>query len=162
DLQPLAAYLEQAEFKTASTTQTTRIVSDGRTQITLHGGLLGPGFEADDRTLLDRAVPFRALGPSMYRLTAEDALLASILDQARVGYSVPYITFVDLRELLLGAPSTQGAYSHPLDAQAVRERAARWRVERALYTSTRIVADLFPETRGIADSLIPRLRPATR
>src|SRR5262249_19181477 len=70
DLHPLAAYLEQAEFKTVSTTQSTRVVSDGRTQITLRGGLLGAGFEAEDRALLGRAVPFRSLGPSMYRLTA--------------------------------------------------------------------------------------------
>jgi hypothetical protein len=102
------------------------------------------------------------LGPSLYRLTAADAVLATVLAQAHDGYSVPYVGFVDLRELLLGAPATEGAYSQPLDIGVVRERAAQWRIERALYTSLRIVAELVPETRVIADSLVPNLRPATR
>ena len=162
DLAPLAAFLADAEFKPVSATATRRILSDGRTQITLHGGLLGPGFEVEERSILERAMPFRALGPSMYRLASEDALLSVVLGQAQMGYSVPHIEFVDLRELLLGASSTQGVYSHPLDAELVRERAARWRIGRALYTSARIVAGLFPETWGIVEHLTPDLRPATR
>jgi len=162
DVTPLAAYLEQAEFKTVATHATRRVISDGRTQITLHGGLLGSGFEAEDRNLLERAVALRAFGASIYRLSSEDAVLAAILGHAQAGYSVPYIEFVDLRELLIGAPSTQGAYSHPLDLELTRQRAALWRIERALYTSTRIVAGLFPETRSVADSLAPALRPGTR
>src|SRR6516162_2533156 len=39
DLAPLAAFLADAEFKPVSATATRRILSDGRTQITLHGGL---------------------------------------------------------------------------------------------------------------------------
>jgi hypothetical protein len=162
DLAPLAAFLADAEFKPVSATATRRILSDGRTQITLHGGLLGPGFDAEERSILDRALPFRAFGPSMYRLASEDALLSVVLGQAQMGYSVPHIEFIDLRELLLGARSTQGAYSHSLDAEVVGERAARWRIGRALYTSARIVAGLFPETWGIVERLTPDLRPATR
>jgi Uncharacterised nucleotidyltransferase len=162
DLDPLTAYLGQAEFKQLSSAARTRVVSDGRTQVTLHGGVLGPGFEAQDRELLARAVPLRALGPSIYRLNATDALLAAVLGQAQAGYSVPCIEFVDLRELVLGAPATQGAYSGPLDIASTLERAAKWRIGRALYTSARLVAELFPEARVIADSLLPTLRPATR
>jgi hypothetical protein len=162
DLAPLAAFLADAEFKPVSATATRRLLSDGRTQITLHGGLLGPGFDAEERSILERALPFRAFGPSMYRLASEDALLSVVLGQAEMGYSVPHIEFIDLRELLLGAPSTQGVYSHSLDAEVVRERAARWRIGRALYTSTRIAAGLFPDTWGIVERLTPDLRPATR
>jgi Uncharacterised nucleotidyltransferase len=162
DLDGLAGFLGQSEFKLVASHPHLRVLSDGRTQITLHGGLLGSGFEAEDRGLLDRALPVRAFGPSFFRLAAEDALLASILEQAHAGYSIPTITFVDLRELLLGAPSVQGAYSHPLDLEQVRARATRWRLQRAVYASTRIVAALFPETTPIVDSLAEDLRPATR
>jgi len=162
DLDAFAGFLGQAEFKPVASHSRLRVLSDGRTQITLHGGLLGPGFESEDRGLLDRALPLRAFGPSFFRLVAEDALLASILEQAHAGYSLPIITFVDLRELLLGAPSMQGAYSRPLDLAHVNERAARWRLQRAVYASTRIVGALFPETKAIVDSLAPDLRPPTR
>src|SRR5215469_18876794 len=162
DLDGFAGFLAQAEFKPVGSHPRLRILSDGRTQITLHGGLLGPGFEAEDRGLVERALPLRAFGPSFFRLSAEDALLASILEQAHDGYSIPIITFVDLRELLLGAPSMQGAYSHPLDRAQVVERAGQWRLQRAVYASTRIVAALFPETAPVVDSLAQGLRPATR
>jgi hypothetical protein len=162
ELDGLAGFLKQSEFKLVHSHPRARVLSDGRTQITLHGGLLGPGFEEEDRALLDRALPVRAFGPSFHRLAAEDAVLATVLEHAHAGYSVPYVTFVDLRELLLGAPSTTSAYSHPLDVAAIRQRAKRWRIERALYTSVHIVAGLFPETAPIASTLSPQLRPATR
>ena len=97
DLDGLAGFLGQSEFKPVSSYPRVRVLSDGRTQITLHGGLLGPGFEDEDRGLLDRALPLRAFGPSFFRLAGEDALLASVLEQAHAGYSIPAITFVDLR-----------------------------------------------------------------
>jgi len=162
DMEGLAGFLGQSEFKPVASYPRVRVLSDGRTQITLHGGLLGPGFEDEDRALLDRALPVRAFGPSFFRLAAEDALLASILEQAHAGYSVPTITFVDLRELILGAPSVQGAYSRPLDLAQVRARAERWRIQRAVYASTRIVAALFPETAPLVDSLAQDLRPTSR
>src|SRR5215813_5178477 len=79
DLDGFVGFLGHAEFKPVASHPRLRILSDGRTQITLHGGLLGPGFEAEDRGLLERALPLRAFGPSFFRLAAEDALLASIL-----------------------------------------------------------------------------------
>src|SRR5262249_45957854 len=162
DLDGLAGFLGQSEFKPVASYPRVRVVSDGRTQITLHGGILGPGFEDEDRGLLDRALPMRAFGPSFFRLAAEDALLASILEQAHAGYSIPTITFVDLRELLLGAPSMQGAYSRPLDLELVRARAERWRIQRAVYASARIVAALFPETAPTVDALAHDLRAGSR
>jgi hypothetical protein len=162
ELDGLAGFLKGAEFQVVATHPRSRVLSDGRTQITLHGGLLGVGFESEDAALLDRAIPMRAFGPSFHRLTAEDALLATVLEQAQAGYSVPYIGFVDLRELLLGAPSTGGAYSHPLKVESVAERAERWRIERALYVSAHIVGGLFPESAAAAEMVLPELRPGTR
>src|SRR5262249_60659955 len=77
DLDGLAGFLGQSEFKPVESRPRLRVLSDGRTQITLHGGLLGPGFEEEDRGLLDRALPLRAFGPSFFRLARDDALLAS-------------------------------------------------------------------------------------
>ena len=92
--------------------------------ITLHGGLLGPGFEDEDRGLLDRALPVRSLRPVLLPSRRPKTRCSRpVLEQAHAGYSVPIITFVDLRELLLGAPSMQGAYSRPLDLAQVRARA---------------------------------------
>jgi len=56
----------------------------------------------------------------------------------------------------------QGAYSRPLDLLQVRTRAERWRIQRAVYASTRIVSALFPETAPIASSLAQDLRPGSR
>jgi len=162
DLDGLSGYLGKSEFKPVASHPRVRVLSDGRTQVTLHGGVLGPGFEEEDRALLDRAVPLRAFGPSFFRLTGEDALLTSILQQAHSGYAVPTITFVDLRELVLGAPSMQGAYSRPLDLAVLQTRSERWRITRAVYASTRIVAALFPETAAIVAPLAQGLRPASR
>ena len=56
----------------------------------------------------------------------------------------------------------QGAYSRPLDLAQVRARAERWRIQRAVYASTRIVAALFPETAPTVDSLAQGLRQGSR
>ena len=156
DLDGLAGFLGKSEFKPVASHPRLRVLSDGRTQITLHGGLLGPGFEDEDRGLLDRALPVRAFGPSFFRLGGEDALLTSILEQAHAGYSVPVITFVDLRELLLGAPSMQGAYSRPARSRpGPRPGPGAGALQRAVYASTRIVSALFP---GTAPSSTPSRR----
>ncbi len=162
DVEGLVGFLAKGEFKPGidAPTGATRTLTDGRTPIHLFSGLFGPGYEAQDREILSRSLPVRVYGPSFFRLTAEDAVLATCLEHARAGYDVPYVTFVDLRELLLGAPSLGGPYSKPLDVQLVRERAAVLRLDRALYASVGIVAALFPETAAVAKSLqtpLPRL-----
>lgn len=98
----------------------------------------------------------------MFRPDLEDALLLTCLEHAREGYQVPWLSFVDLRELVLGAPSMGGLYSRPLDAAALVARAREWRLERALYSSLSIVMRLFPETVPLATPALPPLRPATR
>jgi hypothetical protein len=98
----------------------------------------------------------------MLRLTLEDAILALCLEQARQGYEVPMLSFVDLRELLNGAPSVTGAYSRPPDFELLKARAAAWRIERALFASASIAQRLFPHVDIAAEKAKPLLRAATR
>ena len=88
------------------------VFTDGRITITAQEGLW-PGGPADG-PLFERGRPHPAFGPSAARPSAEDALLASVGDQAVSGLLTPLITFVDLRELV----------RLRLDAAYVRERAA--------------------------------------
>jgi hypothetical protein len=46
--------------------------------------------------------------------------------------------------------------------QALKERARAWRLERALYASLAIVAQLFPEAAASARAAQPALRSGTR
>ena len=104
-----------------------------------------------------RALPMPVYGPSFFRQTAEDALLTLCLEQARAGYDVPYLSFVDLREVLLGGPAVEGPYSKPLDTAVVRERARMLKLERAVYASSAITAELFPEATRVAREFQPQL-----
>ena len=138
------------------------ILSDGRTQLLLFADLLGARREAEERGLFERALPVRVYGPSMYRLDLEDAILALCLQQARAGYQVPMLFFLDLRELLTGAQFTRGAYSRPPDFAALKQRASTWKIERALFASTSIIERLFPSAAAAGRQAQPELRAPTR
>lgn len=147
DVEPLATWLRRAEFKPTDEKDpggATKVLTDTRTTVLIHGALL-----ADPREhlgLLERSLPVRAFGPSARRLDLEDAILVQVALMARAGFEVPMLEFLDLRELLLGAPSMGGVYARPLDATALADRAARWKLERALYCASSIVERLWPET----------------
>lgn len=138
------------------------LLSDGRTHVALYSGLLGDALEGEEAAIFERALPLRAYGESFFRLDLEDAILALCLEHAREGYEIPLLSFVDLRELLLGAPSMGGQYSRPVDFEALEARARAWRVERALYASTAIAAQLFPEVADAAARAAARIPRATR
>lgn len=164
EVSALGGFLQAAELRPvparAGEEGAALVASDGRTDVFVHGGLLGNSTH--DAELVARATPLKVYGPSVHRLELEDALLTHCLAQARAGYAVPAITFGDLRELLLGASERGGAYARPPDADKVLTRARAWRLERALYTSLRITTTLFPETEVAAAALMPPLRAATR
>jgi hypothetical protein len=168
DVEPFANYLAQHQFSPASPRMledlpgATQVLSDDHTPVALYSALLGPKHKVDEAGLFARALPMKVYGPSMYRLDLEDALLAACLEQARAGYETPLLTFVDLRELLLGAPSLGGPYSRPCNTALLRERAQAFRLERALYVSLSVVGQLFPQTREQVAEALPALRPATR
>jgi hypothetical protein len=150
DVQALAGFLSRAEFKPAPTPEGEAlapdlVVSDTRTAILIHGGFTGSAEE--DQGLLARAQPVRVYGPSMFRLTREDALLVQVLLAAKAGFDVPFIEWVDLRELVLGSP----------DAAAIHARAKAWKLERALYAAAQVVVKLFPETAAAAARISPEL-----
>lgn len=159
----LKAHLAKSQFKPIPTPDATvSLLSDGRSQIALTTAL----FEGRRQPLTEefqaRALPMKVYGPQMHRLDLEDAALLLCFEQAQQGYQVPILSFVDLRELLLGAPSMGGAYSRPCDLEALKSRAARWKMDRALYASASIVQRLFPECGEIVQALLPQLKATSR
>lgn len=156
DVDPLVAWLRRAEFKPepgAPAPSGERVLSDTRTTIFIHGAVLND--PAHDAELLGRALKLKVYGPSMLRLDLEDALLVQVHLMARAGFDVPMLEFIDLRELVQGAPAMGGDYSREPKAEVVLERAARYGVERSLWASLGVVARLFPET----EQAVARLRP---
>jgi hypothetical protein len=165
DVEGFTGYLAQHEFRPEPDEAphgARKVLSDGRTPIFLYSDVLGPQRQAELRGIFERAKPLKMYGPSLFRPDLEDALLLVCLEHAREGYQVPWLSFVDVRELVMGAPSMGGLYSRPLDVAALLERARAWRLERALYTSLSIVTRLFPETAAATAPALPPLRQATR
>ena len=156
----LLAALHEAHFREESREDTILILSDTRTQVRLLSALLPT--RPEDEALFQRARPIAVYGPSVFRLDLEDAILALALAQARTGYQLPMISFVDLRELLNGAPSVNGPYSRAPNWELLKKRAASWHIERALFASVAIVGRLFPEAASAAESAKPALRPPSR
>lgn len=169
DVTPFAAFLGNSEFRPdlalpggKHPSGARKVLTDTRTQMLLFAELLGPGRKAQEAGLFERALPMKVYGPSLYRLDLEDAVLVLCLELARQGFEVPMLSFVDMRELLMGAPSMGGPYSRPCDAEALKRRASEWRIERALYASLAILERLFPETATVAEAAKPALRRGTR
>lgn len=166
DVQGFAGFMRNAEFKPADEAPppeargTSTVLTDGRTQLFVYGEVLDGGEQ--QAGLFARALPMKVYGPSLYRLSLEDALLFHTLSQARRGYEVPLIEFVDLRELVAGVPSLGGAYSRPPSPDVVLERAQAWGAERALYASLSVVEALFPQSAAVVAPFKPKLAAVTR
>ncbi len=158
EVDPLVNWLRRAEFvpnELADEAGAQVVLSDTRTEIYVHGGF----FEdvAEDEALSARALRMRPFGPSAFRFDLEDALLSHVLLMSRRGFAVPALEFLDLRELLLGAPSMGGAYSRELKAEEVASRAQAWKLERALYCAVKVTAALWPEVEAPAARVLPQL-----
>jgi hypothetical protein len=165
DVEGFSGYLSQHHFKPEKDeahSGAARVLSDGRTAIYLFADVLGPERREAIQGIFERARPWKVYGPSIFRPDLEDAILLLCLEHARQGYQVPWLSFIDLRELVTGATSMGGIYSRPLEAASLLERAREWRLERALYTSLSIIERLFPETASAVASARPPLRRATR
>jgi len=128
----------------------TAVFTDGRLELSLQEGLW-PGAGAD-LPLFERAQPCRAFGPAAARPAAEDALLATVAEQALLGLLAPVITYVDVRELLRVG----------LDARYVRDRARALGLARALHGASLVAAHLFPEVADAAAAVRPDLGLAER
>jgi hypothetical protein len=159
EVEPFARYLKRIELTPTEApvdlAPAERVLSDGRTLVFVHGRLTDQ--PAVDREVLERTLPMPVYGPSAFRLTLEDALLAHVLLISRAHFEVPMLEWIDLRELMLGAPATGGAWTRPLEVATVVARAKQWKMERALFAAISIVARLFPETFELARQLEPAL-----
>jgi hypothetical protein len=128
----------------------TAVFGDGRVEITLQEGLWPGGPE--DASLFDRSVPHRAFGPSARRPSPEEAVLATVAEQALQGLWAPLVTYVDLRELL----------RLPLDLGHLHARARALNLARALHGATLVAAHFFPEVADDAAAVRPELGLAER
>jgi hypothetical protein len=128
----------------------TLVLGDGRLRLVATEGLW-PGGPAEG-PLFARATPFRAFGPRAARPAKEEALLATVAEQGRLGLLAPLVTYVDLRELLALGP----------DAAHVKERAEALGLSRALRGASLLVAAWFPEVAGAAAAIRPELGTAER
>ncbi|MET0404085.1 MAG: nucleotidyltransferase family protein [Cystobacter sp.] len=165
DVEGFTGYLAQHDFRPEPEEPlhgAQKVLSDTRTPLFLYADVLGSQRQAELRGVFERARPLKMYGPSLFRPELEDALLLVCLEHAREGYQVPWLSFVDLRELVMGAPTMGDIYSRPLDTAVLLARAREWRLERALYTSLSIVTRLFPETAPVTAQALPPLRRATR
>lgn len=159
DLDGFANFLKRGQFRPDESivdpSKAERTLSDTRTVVYLHSHLAATA--EGDRELLARALPMKVFGPSVRRLDLEDSILTHVVLLARAGFEVPMIELVDLRELVLGAPSLGGVYSRPVDAKALRERSGSFGVDRALWAALSLVERLFPETAAAVGPLKPEL-----
>lgn len=151
---PFAEAAARAGFGLEGTGKGARTATfgDGRITLSIQEGLW-PGA-AEEPGLFERARPYLALGPSAARPAPEDALLATVAEQALSGLYAPFVTFVDLRELVRLSP--------PLDAAGVRERAAAAGLSRALHGSMALLGHFFPSVADAARALRPDLPAAER
>jgi Uncharacterised nucleotidyltransferase len=159
EVDAFANYLAHAEFRpspdAADAAGAQRVLTDTRALLFIHDRLSPE--PAQHQALLERAVRLKVFGPSAYRLDLEDALLVQVVLMARVGFEVPLLELVDVRELVLGAPGMGGQYSRPVDGAVLQQRARAWRAERALWAVLSLVERLFPETAGAVAALKPEL-----
>ena len=114
--------------------------------------------------LFERSLAARALGPSVFRLAAEDALVVHALSLARRGFVVPLVQLVDLREMVLGISplAFRGGPGAPIDPTVVRERARAFRAEKALWAAMEVLVHYHPEVEAQARAVQPEIGFAAR
>ncbi len=157
DVEPLAKWLRRGEFKVQEGESdrfgASKVLSDTRTELFIHAGFFDD--ERQNEALMSRTIPMKAFGASARRFDLEDALLVHVLLMARSGFEVPMLDFIDVRELILGAPSMGGSYSREIDARTVSTRAQSWKLNRGLWCALKVVERLWPETHAHVARLLP-------
>lgn len=124
--------------------------SDGRISFTIQEGVFAGA--AEDPVLFENAARVPAYGKNVFRPSPEDAILATVGEQAETGLYAPLISFVDLRELASLAP--------PPLARVLMERARGLGLSRALFGSMELLAGYFPRVAAAARALRPGLSAA--
>ncbi len=133
----------------------TLALTDQRFRIVLHEGLGGGARLGTD--LHERGIPARALGLQVFRPAIEDALLTHLALLVEAAFEAPLIDYVDLRELVLGAPSQGGTWGKPPEARQLLTRAREVGLSHALFCAMALLAHFFPEVAEQARSLSPEL-----
>jgi hypothetical protein len=156
DGERFAARLAEAGFGSVTTGEGghTATFGDGRIELRIQEGLLAGRGPADG--VIRAGEPYPALGPTVLRPLAEDALLVTTAEIAELGLHAPLLLYVDVRELL-SLPA--------LDAAArarVRERARELRLARALHGVCALVERFFPAVAAQAREASPELPVAER
>jgi hypothetical protein len=158
DVQGLVGFLRHAQFKPLGMPTASRAsLSDGNTVV--HVSSVATSEPSVDAQMLARSERMPVMGSSVFRLTPEDSVLALACGLQTVGFEAPMLEFIDLRELLLGSPST-GALAAPPDPQKVQALTKQARAEKAVWASLSIVKSLFPEID--VEPFLPSLGLATR
>lgn len=167
ELEPVAAALRESEFFAVDDAEPdpeapALILYNKRFHLKLFTTLLPEPRE--EAGLWGRVVKARPYGAGAFRPSAEDALLLHVLSQARAGFALPLISWVDLRELVRGTATSQerGGPGAPLDAQVVKGRAKAFGVERPLWAALELLRFFHPELEEAAKALSPELGLATR
>jgi hypothetical protein len=133
----------------------TATFGDGRIEVTIQEGLVAG--QPDDCGLFERTTPSRALGATVARPSAEDALVGTAAEVGLLGLFAPLLLYVDLRELLRLTD-----LDRPGSARLVHQLAERAGAARALYGALQLTARFFPEVARVAGRLLPELPPAQR
>ncbi|MFL5261641.1 MAG: nucleotidyltransferase family protein [Anaeromyxobacteraceae bacterium] len=128
----------------------TATLGDGRIEIAIQEGLV-PGA-AEAHGLFERSVPFAAMGRSVARPAAEDALLASVADIAAMGLFAPLLLYLDVRELV-----RQPELASTATRDALRARAEAAGLSRALFGALALTRHFYPEVTEAALALSPTL-----
>jgi hypothetical protein len=157
DFPKLAAAGEPLDMRIEGEEEGAALLTDGRTRLLLHDSLFGASRSAAEDELFERGAAAKVFGPKVRRPSIEDALLAHLALIARAGFVAPLIEYVDLRELVRGAPAQQGVWDRPPDAVAVKARAQALSLSRALWCAMQVLAHFFPEVRSEAAALSPDL-----
>jgi Uncharacterised nucleotidyltransferase len=133
----------------------TATFGDGRIEIRIQEGLVA-GRE-EDHGLFTRREALPALGPSVARPAAEDALLATVADIAELGLHAPLLLYLDVRELV-SLPDL----ADPGRVAATLARAREAGLERALHGVCALVTRFYPGVAERAAALSPALHAAER
>ena len=123
-----------------------------------------PLSEAMGQALWDRKLSAPVFGPAAHRLEPADAVCAHLAALAVVGFAVPRVRLIDLREMVLRADAPAGSGEGFYTSNGVRlrwadvlERSHALGLDRSLWTGLRLVAALFPSPSAQPDRLRPRL-----
>ena len=133
------------------------LLTDGRTRVLLHDALFGEQRGRGEEDIFARGIVAKAFGPQVRRPSIEDALLTHVGLMAREAFAAPLVEYVDLRELVRGAPAQPVVWDRPPDAAIVKARAQTLGLSRPLWCALQVLAAFFPEVQGQAVALSPEL-----